>query len=500
MSWHRTRVWPQLWQCAVICPPFNLRTLRVNLIPNKRNEIIMLFRLTVVAVALSASGLALAEPAAKYDIAVMPLLCDPTDSTKCGSISFAYGLNNDGVVVGLAQGWVVEVQDIDCETGEVSDPRSVRKFDSHAVRWVNGESQLTDLGHLGNAAIVGARLDQSRVFGINASGDVVGNSMKEITPATFEPNGCVDTPAVNQARGFVRLSSDTEPSDIGVPTEPVSLVSANDISDDGYIVGMANARTVTDDNTYYTHGFVRSASTGTVTLIPALQEKSTSVLRAINSNATTAVGYSLKDGIPLAIMVDPATPGTLIELGTLGGVSSEANDVDALGRIVGRSFTENNSSIEAFIYDTSATPNMRGLGQLGDNFKVSQANAINIHGDVVGTAHASTGTIRYHATIVDSTNPSAKMIDLNTLVNCGSSADTRWTLTSAVAINDSGQIIGYGSLSGQSRAFLLTPNTDGVPVTPCESNEGEFENQSGGGAFAWFMLPALLLLGRRRKA
>ena len=45
------------------------------------------------------------------------------------------------------------------------------------------------------------------------------------------------------------------------------------------------------------------------------------------------------------------------------------------------------------------------------------------------------------------------MVDLNTLVstNCG------WELVSAQAINDSGQIAGYGTINGQTDAFLLTP-------------------------------------------
>jgi probable HAF family extracellular repeat protein len=44
------------------------------------------------------------------------------------------------------------------------------------------------------------------------------------------------------------------------------------------------------------------------------------------------------------------------------------------------------------------------------------------------------------------------MIDLNSLLLPGSG----WTLSSATAINDSGQIVGYGiNPSGQQHAFLL---------------------------------------------
>ena len=48
------------------------------------------------------------------------------------------------------------------------------------------------------------------------------------------------------------------------------------------------------------------------------------------------------------------------------------------------------------------------------------------------------------------------MTDLNTLVPPG----TGWVLESAAAISDGGQIVGYGTLNGKRRAFLLTPPTD----------------------------------------
>ncbi len=46
-----------------------------------------------------------------------------------------------------------------------------------------------------------------------------------------------------------------------------------------------------------------------------------------------------------------------------------------------------------------------------------------------------------------------QMKDLNTLIEAGSG----WVLTSANAINESGQIAGTGTFNGRQRAFLLTP-------------------------------------------
>jgi hypothetical protein len=45
------------------------------------------------------------------------------------------------------------------------------------------------------------------------------------------------------------------------------------------------------------------------------------------------------------------------------------------------------------------------------------------------------------------------MVDLNGLIDPASG----WTLAAARDINDSGWIVGTGTLNGQARAFLLTP-------------------------------------------
>jgi hypothetical protein len=45
------------------------------------------------------------------------------------------------------------------------------------------------------------------------------------------------------------------------------------------------------------------------------------------------------------------------------------------------------------------------------------------------------------------------MQDLNNLIPAG----TGWVLQEGAAINDTGQIAGYGTLHGQTHAFLLIP-------------------------------------------
>ncbi|NQD38810.1 DUF3466 family protein [Permianibacter sp. IMCC34836] len=438
----------------------------------------MLFRLTVVAAALSASGLAFAAVANKYDVVELPTLCDPANPTKCGAFSFAYGINNAGTIVGTSNGPLVpDTGDID---GDGNVTEEIRDYVYHAFSLQSGT--MADLGHLGK--------DESYAVSVNGAGEIVGRGNK-VTAV----DGTTETV---QIRAF-RIPVGGSMTDLGVPVQTVGLVSATDVSDDGYVVGYATAQAISGDTAYYTRGFVFTPGGG-LTLIPALQDKTGSVLRAVNGAAGRAVGFSVKDGVSRAIQLELNTPNTLLDLQTLGGTSAEANDINALRQVVGRSYTTGNSKIEAFLYDESTTPVMRGLGQLGETFRFSQANAINSAGDIVGTAQASSGPTIYHATVFASATSSAKLVDLNLRIDCEASPSTRWTLTEAVGINDSGQIIGYGTRGTNVRAFLLTPNpnVDSIP-TPCSPAEPEFENQSGGGVFAALFLPILLLVRTRRR-
>jgi probable HAF family extracellular repeat protein len=80
----------------------------------------------------------------------------------------------------------------------------------------------------------------------------------------------------------------------------------------------------------------------------------------------------------------------------------------------------------------------------------SYADGINNVGQVVGYAFFSNTDT--HAFVW---SPSTGMLDLNNLIP----ANSGWLLQGAGAINDQGQIVGWGLLNGngQTEAFLLTP-------------------------------------------
>jgi probable HAF family extracellular repeat protein len=85
------------------------------------------------------------------------------------------------------------------------------------------------------------------------------------------------------------------------------------------------------------------------------------------------------------------------------------------------------------------------------------AMGINMSGEVVG--YAENGLTYQQAAFLYS---NGVMIKLNSLLPAGSG----WTLKAATAINDSGQIVGYGiNPEGQTDAFLLNTSSSPEPAS-----------------------------------
>ena len=78
--------------------------------------------------------------------------------------------------------------------------------------------------------------------------------------------------------------------------------------------------------------------------------------------------------------------------------------------------------------------------------------ALNRLGIKVGTAqtNATGGTFTSRAVQWDVAN---SIMDLNALLP----ANSGWVLTSAIGVNDSGFIVGYGTKNGLTKPFLLAP-------------------------------------------
>ena len=141
---------------------------------------------------------------------------------------------------------------------------------------------------------------------------------------------------------------------------------------------------------------------------------------------------------------------TMLDLGTLGGGLGIGNDINAAGQVTGNSFTARDATIHAFLWDGGT---LRDLGTLGAFNLLSSAAAINDSGQVVGFAEILSGVP--HAFLWDGT----AMHDLNTLIDPADPLQPFVTLQFGVDINDLGQILADGcdSRLNECHAYLVSP-------------------------------------------
>ena len=173
------------------------------------------------------------------------------------------------------------------------------------------------------------------------------------------------------------------------------------------------------------------------------------VLFDVNENGY-AVGRKSRYGLAgsSAILITPPYSSVKDLSGVTYFASGAANAINAANTIVGT--TGNSSSGDyafAFLYDGVTVNNLGTLGGLR-----SGANDINDFDVVVGYSETAAGN---HAYVWDQTSG---MQDLNDLVLA-----SNWVLSSAAAINNSGDIVGTGLLNGQAHGFLLTTGTPPPP-------------------------------------
>lgn len=267
-------------------------------------------------------------------------------------------------------------------------------------------------------------------YGVNSSGDVVGVSA---VTQTNGPNGA------QLPHAFLYSTSTKSLTDIA-STFPYPYDSyAYGINDAGLVVGWACfgypcANAV--QNAFIYSGGIQKIGAG----IP-------SVGYAISASGTV-VGYyepqapHIEAPVPATLMADGATP----ICGLTGGTALAVN---ASGQSVG-----SGGSNGAFLCSGGTLTNIPTLG--GSS---SEALGINDDGWVVGES-LTAGNLADHAFLYKSATQT--LIDLNSVLPLNSG----WVLTSAAAINNAGQIAGTGTINGQTHAFLLTPCPVHVTLSP----------------------------------
>jgi len=348
-----------------------------------------------LAFILAAAALATAQTYTITDIGVL----------KGDNESSGFWLNNLGEVVGCSD--TATVYGYPC-TGLVAG--------QHAFSWTKSGG-LKDLVTLSGATVSGA-------IGVNDSGTVVGYSNVKGQPAT----------------NFVavRWSSPQNITNLGTITGGPSS-AAYQINSAGEIAGDSFLSSGVVDATSWTSSKIKN--------LGALPKAIFTAGLAINDNGEIVGESVFGYGPPFTSRAFLWNGSTLKNLGTLtGGVTSMANAINTSGVIVGQS---DGSSTQGHWHAVlwSASDKIEDLGTLiGGTYSV--AFGVNDSSVVVG--YGNVWNNAPHAMVWTST---FGMQDLNSLIP----ADSGWVLINANAINNVGQITGYGTKNGHNHAFLLTP-------------------------------------------
>ena len=285
-----------------------------------------------------------------------------------------------------------------------------------AFRWSRGKG-MQKLGVLPGGTVSGA-------IGINDAGTVVGYSNRNGYAATdffaveWSPTGTI--------RDLGTLTG-------GSSSAAFQINSAGEISGDSFLPSGTVDATLWNNNKIRNLGRLKGAI---FTAGLAINDSGYVVGESVLSYGPPFISHAfLWDGAKMT------------DLGTLaGGQTSMANAINSSGVIVGQSDGIHTPGLwHAVQWDASG--NIRDLGVLKGGtysiaFGVNDADVVVGYGNVADNAP--------HAMIWSA---SKGMRDLNALIPPNSG----WTLINANAINNVGQITGYGSRNGHNRAFLLTP-------------------------------------------
>jgi len=396
-----------------------------------------------------------------YIITDLGTLDDPA-ATLPTKESFGYGVNDQGHIVGAAENGVdygdgtsqlhpflhdgLVIHDLGTLTGGTYGEAFVVNNSEYAVgySWMEDGSQIPDsffhavLFEPGNPTPIDLGTltggSNSEAKDINSSGQIVGYSW-----AAGDFNDPINT-ADAVDRAFLYPDPATGIGMKDLPTLPGGTRNyAFSINDSGRIVGYSwlPGTDPLGNPVDFNRAYLYDISSDHLKDLDRLPNGSNSRAAAINNN-DEVVGYSqTQDGVgtpdaethAFACAYDSVTDSCpLSDLGTFSdGTYSYARDNNDQGQVVGYGKRLDPVTMEpdvishAFIYDPVDLPS----------------------------------------------DPATQLHDLNDLIPTGSG----WELISAEAINNKGQITGYGTHNGVRHAFLLTPDSDndgvGDPTDTC---------------------------------
>ena len=279
---------------------------------------------------------------------------------------------------------------------------------SQAFLWTSGV--MTGLGTLGGASSVAT--------GINNSGQVVGNSL-------------------NSSGHYRAFIWDSVNGMVDIGTLGGDQSAASDINNSGKVVGWADLANSQD------RAFIWDSSSG-MTNLGTLGGDSSSASNINDSGkvvgmARTSVGYPSHAFIW-------SSSGGMSDLGTLTGTQSGSTCLNLSDQVVGFARLSND---DWHIFSWTGASGMQdfGIECVGWHGNIA---SINDNGLIVG------GMLDIYddssAFIYD---PATQTLEeLYDLIDPSSGWDS---LEVAYDVNNAGQIVGYGSKDGETRAFFLTP-------------------------------------------
>lgn len=332
--------------------------------------------------------------------------------------------NADWSIIGLgASGGTYSVAQAINDSGQVVGYDNGEGVNRAFITGVNGLGMhyLDTLGGTGSYA-----------SGINNSGQVVGHS--------FTSTG--------DAHAFITGANGMGMTDLG--TLGGNFSEAYGINDFGQVVGVSS---IAGDAAY--HAFITGPNgVGMVDLGTLGGDYSTAY--GINDSGQVVGSSSIAGSAIQHAFITGANGTGMTDLSTLAGTTNSiAWDINNSGQAVGFSGLYDDYSgyysAQAFITGTSDS----SVINLGTPIN-SRADAINDFGQVVGGLNSFCDYCT-HSSFLYSDNIITDLSLLAPAIAAG------WTELSAVAINNHGQIVGWGFLKdspgGGSRAFLLSPIT-----------------------------------------